>query len=90
MSPPHALILGHSFIRHLSSFLSHSNIYSHNLGLQDVAEIALFGVGGRMITKVEKFNLGFVPGNLTSKLSSWAPKTSPNSLQNLLVLPLRS
>ena len=90
MSPPDALILGHSFIRHLSSFLSHSNIYSHNLGLQDVAEIALFGVGGRMIAKVEKFNLGFVPGNLTSKLSSWAPTTSPNSLQNLLVLPLRS
>ena len=60
LSPPRVLILGHSFVRRLSSFLSHSNTYSDNLGLQDVAEIALFGVGRRMITKVEKLNLGFV------------------------------
>ena len=59
MSPPRALILGHSFVRRLSSLLSHSNINSHNLGLQDVAEIALFGVGRQTIAKVEKFDLGF-------------------------------
>ena len=95
MSPPRVLILGHSFVRRLSSFLSHSNIYSHNLGLQDVAEIALFGVGGRTIAKVEKFDLGFVrawkPDIVilelgTNDLTKFSPESVGSSLEELVKL----
>ena len=95
MSPPRALILGHSFVRRLSSFLSHSNIYSHNLGLQDVAEIALFGVGGRTIAKVEKFDLGFVrawkPDIVilelgTNNLTKFPPESVGSSFEELVQL----
>ena len=95
MSPPRALVLGHSFVRRLSSFLSHSNIYSHNLGLQDVAEIALFGVGGRTIAKLEKFDLGFVrawkPDIVilelgTNDLTKFPPESVGSSLEELVQL----
>ena len=95
MSPPRVLILGHSFVRRLSSFLSHSNIHSHNLGLQDVAEIALFGVGGRTIAKVEKFDLGFVrawkPDIVilelgTNDLTKFPPESVGSSLEKLVQL----
>ena len=95
MSPPRAPFLGHSFVRRLSSFLSHSNICSRNLGLQDVAEIALFGVGGRMIAKVEKFDLGFVrawkPDIVilelgTNDLTKFPPESVGSSLEELVQL----
>ena len=95
MSTPRALILGHSFVHHLSSFLSHSNIYSHNLGLKDVAEIALLGVGGRTVAKVEKFNLSFVrawkPDIVilklgTNDLITFHPESVGSSLEELVQL----
>ena len=95
MSPPRALIIGHSFVRRLSSFLSHSNIYYHNPGLQDVAEIALFGVGGLTIAKVEKFDLGFVrawkPDIVilelgTNDLTKFSPESVGSSLEELVQL----
>ena len=95
MSPPRALMLGHSFVRRLSSFLSHSNIYSHNLGLQEAAEIALFVVGGRTITKVKKFDFGFVrvwkPDIVilelgTNNLTKFSPESVGSSLEELVQL----
>ena len=95
MSPPRALILGHSFVRRLSSFLPHSDIYSRNLELQNVAEIALFGVGGRTIAKLEKFDLGFVrawkPDIVilelgTNDLTKFSPESVGSSLEELVQL----
>lgn len=95
MSPPGALILGLSFVDHVSSFLSYSNIYSHNLGLKDVAEIALFGVGRRTVMKVEKFALGFVSGWKpdivilelgTNNLTTSSPESVGSSLEELVQL----
>ena len=60
MSAPRVLILGHSFVRRLSSFLSNSAAYSSDLALADLANISLFGVGGRTVAKVEKFDLDHV------------------------------
>ena len=60
MSAPRVLILGHSFVRRLSSFLSNSASYSSDLALADLANVSLFGVGGRTVAKVEKFDLDHV------------------------------
>ena len=95
MSPPRALILGHSFVHRLSSFLSHCKTYSHQLGLKDVAEIAFLGVGGRTVAKVEKFNLNFVrdwkPDNVilelgTNDLTTFSPECVGSSLEELVQL----
>ena len=95
MSPPRVLILGHSFVRRLSSFLSNSNIYSHHLGLKDVADITLFGVGGRTVAKVEKFDLGFVRASKpdivilelgTNDLTTFSPESVGSSLEELVQL----
>ena len=95
MSPPRGLILGHSFVRRLSSFLSHFNIYSHNLGLQDVAAIAFLVVGGRTTAKVEKFDLGFdrawKPDIVilelgTNDLTKFSPESVGSSLEELVQL----
>ena len=95
MSPPRALILDHCFVRRLSSFLSNSNIYSHNLWLQDVAGIALFEVGGRTSAKVEKFDLGIVrawkPDIVilelgTNDLIKFSPESFGSSLKELVQL----
>ena len=47
MSVPRVLILVHSFVRRLSSFLSNSVSYSSDLALADLTNFSLFGVGGR-------------------------------------------
>jgi len=95
MSPPRALILGHSFVRRLSSFLSHSKTYSNHLGLKDVAEIAFLGVGGRTVAKVEKFELNFVrawkPDIVvlelgTNDLTTFSPECVGSSLEELVQL----
>ena len=89
------LINGSAFVRRFSSFLSHSNIYFHNLGLHDVGEIALFGVGGRTIAKVEKFDLGFVRARKpdivilelgTNDLTKFPPESVGSSLEELVEL----
>ena len=95
MSLPCALILDHSFVRRLSYFLSHSKIYSHNLGLQEVAEITFLGVSRRTLTKVEKFDLGFVrawkPDIVilelgTNNLTKFSPEAVGSSLEELVQL----
>ena len=57
MSSPLVLILGHSFFRCLTLFLSGSHVYSSNFGLSDTACISLYGVGGHTVAKVTKFCL---------------------------------
>ena len=61
-SPPVALILGHSFLRRLkldlySAFDSRA---SKCFGFGEVALVQLFGVGGRTIPRVRKFDLHVV------------------------------
>ena len=95
MSPPCALILGHSFVPRLRSFLSLSNIYCHDLGPPNVAEIALFGVGGRTVAEVEKFDLSFVrawkPDIVifklgTNDLTTFSPESVGSSFEELAQL----
>ena len=58
-APPKVLILGHSFIRRLRCDLS-TNFDSRarsDFKLSDCADISMFGVGGRTIKKLKRFDL---------------------------------
>ena len=77
----------------LSSFLSNSVVYSSDLALADVANVSLFGVGGRTVAKVEKFNLDHVriskPDNVilelgTNDLSCLPPESVSSALEELV------
>lgn len=60
MSSHRVLILEHSFVRRLSSFLANSHVYSSVFWLNDSAGISIFGVGGRTVDKVIKLDVDIV------------------------------
>ena len=96
MSPPPALILGHTFVRRLNSFLSHSisNIYAHNLGLGYYRNWFWGSAGGRS-RKLKNSILVFVrtwkPGIVilklgTNDLATFSPGSVGSSLEELVEL----
>ena len=51
MGEPRMLILGHSFIRRLNSFITHSTNLDHRFMLHEAAQFKWHGVGGRKVEK---------------------------------------
>ena len=95
MSSPRVLILEHSFVRRLSSFLANSHFYSSVFWLNDSVGISLFGVGGRTVDKVIKFDLDIVrtskPDIVTlelgaNDLTSLPPESICSALEELAQL----
>ena len=93
MSSPRVLILGHSFVRRLSSFLASSHVYSSDFGLSDSADISLFGVCGRTVDKVIQFDLDVVRNSKpdivilelgTDDLTSLPPESVGSELEELV------
>ena len=74
--PTRVLILGHSFIHRLKSFLvsRYSLSFLSNLQLNKNLHIRWQGIGGRMVSKVVKCDLGvvgsFAPEIVIVKLGS--------------------
>ena len=62
MTPTRILILGHSFIHRLKSFLTakYSLAFLTNLQLGDDLDIRWHGIGGRTVAKTIKYDLGVV------------------------------
>ena len=94
MTKPRVLILGHSFVRRLQTFMSRSTI-DQKLSLSDTADVRLYGVGGRTVSKVLEFDLGvvdsFKPDVVILQLGSndlvdLAPETVGSSLEELVHL----
>ena len=67
--PTRVLILGHSFIHRLKSFLvsRYSFSFLRNLQLSENLHIRWHGIGGRTVSKVVKYNLGVV-GSFTPEI----------------------
>ena len=93
MSSPRVLILGHSFVRRLRSFLASSHVYSSDVGLSDSADISLFGVCGRTVDKVIQFDLDVVRNSKpdivilelgTNDLTSLPPESVGSELEELV------
>lgn len=59
MPKPKVLILGHSFVRRFAAFIAQSvdKRVKNNLDLSESAQIALQGVGGRTVDKINVFDL---------------------------------
>ena len=67
--PTRVLILGHSFIHRLKSFLvlRYSFLFLRNLQLSENLQIRWHGIRGRTVSKVVKYDLGVV-GSFTPEI----------------------
>ena len=52
MGEPRVLILGHSFIRRLNSFITDSTHLDHRFMIHEPAQLKWHGVGGRTVEKL--------------------------------------
>ena len=60
MGEPRVLILGHSFIHRLNSFITDSTHLDHRFMIQEAALFKWHGVGGRTVEKTIRFDLHVV------------------------------
>ena len=60
MGEPRVLILGHSFIRRLNSFITDSTHLDHRFMIHEAAEFKWHGVGGRTVEKTIRCDLNVV------------------------------
>ena len=95
---PKAMILGHSFVRRLSSDLEkHFDDHAKsNFDLEDV-KVCLFGVGGRTVRKIKQFDVAnvscFAPNVVileigTNDLCNEPPETVGSQIDELVELLL--
>ena len=97
---PKVLILGHSLIRRLKSDLQNKTEprFHDNFHLDGTASVSLFGIGGRTVPKLRKFDLHVVrdlsPDVVileigTNDLSVERPETVGSQIDDLVVLLIR-
>ena len=97
---PKALILGHSFIRRLKSDLENKTQarFCANFHLNGTANVSLFGVGGRTVSKLLQFDLHVVrdcnPDIVileigTNDLSKEGPELVGSQIDDLVMLLIR-
>ena len=65
-SKPRSLVLGHSFVRRVLEFIDlrqANDNYRRDLNLSEVCDVEVFGIGGRMVDKMIRFDLEFIKRN---------------------------
>ena len=65
-SKPRPLVLGHSFVRRVLEFIDlrqANDNYRRDLNLSEVCEVEIFGIGGRTVDEMIRFDLEFTKRN---------------------------
>ena len=93
MGEPRVLILGHSFIRRLNSFITDSTQLDHRFMIHEAAQFKWHGVGGRTVEKTIRCDLhvveSFAPHIVilqlgTNDLSHLDPLVAASAIEDLV------